>query len=337
MNTKNIVLVCACLFLANAAYAATQEVDSPETLISRARVLEDVWTQGTPPSLMRAEVQVFDAKGTTIRGDYTLDWVSPFQWREEIRFVDYDRLRVRDAKGYWQRSGLRHQPEIIFQLDTLLRPKDVLNVEPKQTLGKVRNRRKDQARERCTEVKWAKATDRVMCFDEVSGALVSVEYPNGENQHLPEISRIEYGAFNAVDGHLFPYEIRALQDRRVIASVKILQIAKAEHDPSLFKLPVNAEFWEQCDDMREAELVDHPYGRYPPSARTNHEQGRVIIYAVIETDGRLSHMAIIHRAPPNLEAAALEAVRQWHYKPATCGQTPIRTETSIAMDFWLEY
>ena len=89
--------------------------------------------------------------------------------------------------------------------------------------------------------------------------------------------------------------------------------------------------------MREAELVDHPYGRYPPNARTNHEQGRVIIYAVNETDGRLSNMAIIHRAPPNLEAAALEAVRQWRYKPATCGQAPIRTETSIAMDFWLEY
>jgi outer membrane biosynthesis protein TonB len=47
-------------------------------------------------------------------------------------------------------------------------------------------------------------------------------------------------------------------------------------------------------------------------------------------------MTIIQRAPPDLEAAAVEAIRHWHYKPATCGQTPIRVETSIATDFWLE-
>jgi len=29
-----------------------------------------------------------------------------------------------------------------------------------------------------------------MCFDEANGALVSIEYPRGENQNSPEISRI---------------------------------------------------------------------------------------------------------------------------------------------------
>jgi outer membrane biosynthesis protein TonB len=48
-------------------------------------------------------------------------------------------------------------------------------------------------------------------------------------------------------------------------------------------------------------------------------------------------MTIIHRATPDLEAAAVEAIRHWHYKPAACGQTPIRVETSIATDFWFEY
>jgi hypothetical protein len=44
--------------------------------------------------LMRAELQVFDAKGTPVHGDYSLDWVSPSKWREEIRFGKYERLRV---------------------------------------------------------------------------------------------------------------------------------------------------------------------------------------------------------------------------------------------------
>jgi outer membrane biosynthesis protein TonB len=58
---------------------------------------------------------------------------------------------------------------------------------------------------------------------------------------------------------------------------------------------------------------------------------------VIEADGTLSHLTLIQRATPALESAAAEAIRQWHYKPAVCGLTAIRMETSIPVDFWLQY
>jgi len=75
-----------------------------------------------------------------VHGDYSLDWVSPSKWREEIRFGKYERLRVGDANGYWQTNGLNYQPEIIFQLDTMLHIKDTIRVRSKQSLGKVKNR-----------------------------------------------------------------------------------------------------------------------------------------------------------------------------------------------------
>jgi len=323
------------LFLANAAWCAgKEEAPSPEALVARARVQEDIWTEGTPPMLMRAEIQVSDTQGAPAHGNYTFDWVSPTKWREQIRFGNYERLRVRDAKGYWQKSGLSYQPEIIFQLDTILHLKNALWVGSKQTLGKVRNREKAGVRQKCIEVRWTTGTERIMCFDEGNGALLSVEYPRAENQNPPEISRIEYGAFNAVGGKLVPYEIRALKDREVFVVLKVLEIAKiTEENPALFNVPVDAEFWAQCDDIQPAEAVDRVQPMYPTGARTNHEQGRVTVYAVIETDGSLSHIAVIHRATPDMEAATVEAIRHWHYKPATCGQTPIRVQTSIAMDF----
>jgi TonB family protein len=336
MNIERILLICFCFLLGNGGYA-NEEIQSPETLVSRARMLEEPWTGDTPPSLMEADLEVPRPRGAPSHGSYTLHWMSPLQWREEIRFADYDRVRVRDAKGYWQTSKSNYQPEIIFQLDTLLRPKELLKIEPKQGLGKVRSRGKDQQREMCTEVKWSKATDHVLCFDQTTGALLSVEYPQGENQHLPEISRIEYGAFHAVGTKLFPYEIKALQGKNVVASVRVSQITGTEHDPALFKAPVNAEFWEDCDDRQDAELADRTHPMYPEGARSNHEQGRVIFYGVIETDGSVSHLAIIHRASPSIEAAALETVRRWRYKPATCEQRPIRKEISIDVDFWLQY
>lgn len=337
-HKKSTVLIFVCLFLANTVgYAGNEEAENPETLISRARLQEEIWTEGTPPTLMRAEIQIAEAHGHLAHGSYTLAWVSPSQWTEEIRFGNYERLRVREAKGYWQKSGLSYQPQIIFQLDTMLRVKDLLKVEPKQTLGKVKNRDNAGTQQRCADLKWPKSVDRTMCFDEANGVLASVEYPTGENRNPPEISRIEYGAFGTVGGKLVPYEIRALQGRKVVAAVKVLEITKiTEANPAMFAVPADAEFWAQCDDVQQAELVERVQPGYSTKARGNGEQGRVILYAVIEADGSLSHLTIIHRATRDLEAAAVEAVRHWHYKPAACGQTPIRMEISTAIDFWLE-
>ncbi len=104
-----------------------------------------------------------------------------------------------------------------------------------------------------------------------------------------------------------------------------------------FTAQVNAEFWAQCDDLQEGEPVSLIQPTYPSTSHANREQGRAILYALLEADGSLSHLTIIRRATPDLEAAAIEAVRHWHYKPASCGQKPIRMETSIETDFWFQY
>src|SRR5260370_38893282 len=98
--SASTVLFFAYIFLTNASYCAAQEASaSSDALISRAR-LQQQWAEGTPPMKVRAEIQVAGANATTAQGDYTLDWVSPAQWREQIHFANYERLRVGDAKGY---------------------------------------------------------------------------------------------------------------------------------------------------------------------------------------------------------------------------------------------
>ncbi len=336
-RNKSTVLTLACMVVGNAAWcAANDEAASPEALLSRARQQEEIWTEGTPPMSMRAEVQVLDARGALASGDYTFDWVSPSQWREVIRFRGYEQLRVGVAKGYWQKSGLSYRPEAIFLLSTILHLKEALSVGSKQTLGKVRRREKGGVRQQCTEVKWKANPDRTFCFDDASGALVSIEYPSGGGANPLGTDRVEYGAFKTVEGKLIPYEIRASRDRKIVASVKVLEIARStESNPAAFTVPTNAELWPQCEDMRPAEPIGKMPPKYPDSAKAKHEQGRVVFYAVIESDGTLSHVAISQRAAPDLDAAAAGAISHWRYKPAACGQTPIRVETSIPVNFTL--
>ena len=332
-------LVLALLAILDCGVFCLAEEDpvSPESLFTQARKLQDPWSDGTPAVKVRSEIKVLDAKGNAITGQIVVTWISRSRWREELEFANYTRIRVHDSNGYWQQTTLNFQPEIIFQLDSMLDFKTVFKIGAKQSLGKVKARDKNGVRQKCAEVKWTRGTERVLCFDEASGSLLSIEYPRSENQNPPDISRVEYSAFNKLGEKRIPYEVRAFRERTAILTTKVTDVTPiAEGDVAPFSPPANSEFWPQCDDMQNPELVNRVQPQYPANARTNGEQGRVVYYAVIETNGTLSHLTLIQRATPTLELAASDAIRQWRYKPAACGSTPIRVQTSIPVDFWLQ-
>ena len=332
-----VSLVIAAL-VSGVCRAGKENPVSPESFIAQARKIQEIWTAGTPPLAMRTEIQISYGKDKVTPGQYVVTWLSSSRWREELEIQGYKRVRVHNAKGYWQQSSVTFQPELVFQLDPLLDIKTVLKVKAKEALGKVKSRDKDGVREHCIEIKREAGTDRILCFDEVSGNLLSVEYPSSENHNPPAISRIEYSAFNTVGEKRIPFEVRAFRDRTVVATAKVLDVTPAtEVDSALFVTPTNSEFWPQCDDMRDPELVARIQPVYPPTARSNGEYGRVVFYAVIESDGTLSHLTLIQQATPALESAVAQAIRRWRYKPASCDSTPIRIETSLAVDFWLQH
>lgn len=184
MLSKNVLVIFACLLLPGACWGGNnQDATSPDALISRLRPVQDLWAEGTPPVVVQADLQVPDAKGNVARGNYILNWVSPSKWREEIRLGNYVRVRVGNAKGYWQKSSLNYQPEIIFQLDTLLQLRKSTRVHSTETLGKIKNRESDGIAQQCTEVKQKLGTDRMLCFNRTNGTLLSVEYPEGGRCH----------------------------------------------------------------------------------------------------------------------------------------------------------
>jgi hypothetical protein len=95
-----VILVVSGLFFSPIARCAPrEEAANPEALVKKARS-QQVWDERTPALRIRARLGVVGGNGTTAQGDYIFDWVSPTEWREEIKFANYERLRVRDAKGY---------------------------------------------------------------------------------------------------------------------------------------------------------------------------------------------------------------------------------------------
>ena len=103
----------ACMFLVSETPTrSTDDGNTAETLAVRARQLQALWVDGTPRLRLRAELDFLAANGTAAHGQYLVDWISPTRWREEIRSGGYSRVRVHDARGYWQKSELGFQPEV---------------------------------------------------------------------------------------------------------------------------------------------------------------------------------------------------------------------------------
>jgi len=71
---------------------------------------------------------------------------------------------------------------------------------------------------------------------------------------------------------------------------------------------------------------------YPDEARAEKIQGTVVLHAIIEKDGKVSSLTVVS-GPKELQVAALDAVRQWTYKPYLLNGNPTQVETTINVNF----
>jgi len=73
---------------------------------------------------------------------------------------------------------------------------------------------------------------------------------------------------------------------------------------------------------------------YPPLARQARIQGNVLLQAEISTEGTIENLHLIS-GHPMLAPAAIEAVKQWRYKPYILNGEPVPVETQITVIFSL--
>lgn len=86
--------------------------------------------------------------------------------------------------------------------------------------------------------------------------------------------------------------------------------------------------------MLEGSLIRRVEPLYPPLARSARIQGAVVLFAMISTTGTIENLRVIS-GHPLLVAAALDAVKQWRYRPYILNGEPIEVETEITVNFVL--
>ncbi len=71
---------------------------------------------------------------------------------------------------------------------------------------------------------------------------------------------------------------------------------------------------------------------YPAIAKAAHVSGAVVLHAIISKSGTIESLQVVS-GPEMLRASALDAVRQWHYKPYLLNGEPTEVDTAVTVNF----
>jgi protein TonB len=93
------------------------------------------------------------------------------------------------------------------------------------------------------------------------------------------------------------------------------------------------EIFQPGGNVRSPELVRKVEPDYPEAARRARIEGVVILEAVINAQGGVEDVRVVHSAGPLLDFAAAEAVARWTYRPATLNGRAVRVLLTVNVTF----
>ena len=88
-------------------------------------------------------------------------------------------------------------------------------------------------------------------------------------------------------------------------------------------------------NVQAARIINRVQPVYPPLARQTRISGTVRLHAIIGKDGTIQQLEVMN-GHPLLQQAALDAVRQWRYKPTLLSGIPTETPITIRIEFRLQ-
>jgi protein TonB len=86
--------------------------------------------------------------------------------------------------------------------------------------------------------------------------------------------------------------------------------------------------------MMEGNLIYRVQPQYPPLARQARVQGIVVLRAMISREGKIENLQVVS-GHPMLVQSAMDAVRQWRYRPYYLNNEPVEVETQVTVNFTL--
>ncbi|MCI0348436.1 MAG: energy transducer TonB [Acidobacteriales bacterium] len=303
---------------------ADDKRDRAKDLINRWNAQLDLRAPTSTPFHLKGKFQLTGMKTGEVSGTWDEVYFAPNKWRLEIAFPGYEEVLVRNGPDhYWRKRSGEPEPLRITQAKDLFglrRPVRPAALEYK--IDEVRDRKFENQTFTCVRRKLQHLREE-MCFDS-EGRLTRSErlgeqtllreysdYADLGGKQVPTTMRLRIAGTDAVRA-----EVIALQPHSGSASAMLTPDSSFEMRPA-------------CDVVTFPKPEHTPDPDYPDPRFS----GTVALTGEVGLDGRLHNAAVLQTAGSRMDSAALEAVRQWRFKPATCKGVPIPFELTVEVNF----
>ena len=115
---------------------------------------------------------------------------------------------------------------------------------------------------------------------------------------------------------------------------EVLSSTRSTPPPAKMPDPAPVKRIRVASRVAEANLIHDVAPQYPPEAGRARIEGAVVLMAVIGTDGSVKDVRV-ESGLPILAQAAIDAVKQWRYKPYVIDGEPVEVDSRITINFTL--
>jgi TonB family protein len=149
---------------------------------------------------------------------------------------------------------------------------------------------------------------------------------------------VKFSNFQQIEGKYLAREVYFREDARNILSAKVDTIeALSPTDPALTPpreaRPARIDRVQLGADLAEGLLVKKVAPIYPQDAKDSHIQGKVVLQAIIATDGKVRDLQLLSAPTASLASSAFWSVSQWRYKPYLRNGEPVEVETTVDVSY----
>jgi TonB family protein len=147
-----------------------------------------------------------------------------------------------------------------------------------------------------------------------------------------------YSNYVEFEGKWFPSSIKLRENGDTVLEAK-LEIKPWSVDATVWRVPVGvlASELPKCADAKAPVASVKAINQQRPQSlaisSNSRQQGTVVFYATIGTDGGIKNLVLLQSASTMLDQAAYEAVKNWTYEPILRCGVPIEVELPITVNF----
>jgi len=304
---------------------ADQKNDEAKALVQRAMSISAIREEGSPPFRIEAKVKITQEDGSVAEGTYTEIWVSNSQWRRETILGEFRRTQVVAGRKIWTSDSSSTVPESLASVLAMFDP--WLWFANPWKADKFEDQQVDGKTARCFRTKrepWGAAE---LCFEGGTGALaariVPVHSKTGNVDGL-----CVYRSYQPLGDRLVPTSYSCFEDKKLRQQAEVVELTlHPPVDDSLFAALPDGKESVHCPTRVQPPTMIHSVE--PPVAGKN---GIVTLALVVGVDGRPHDLKVANSLDSASDDAALEAVREWRFKPATCEGQPMEAKIAVEID-----